>query len=185
MNKTNVLIIILLLFSSALIFADGAGGILFGTQTAELPLPFNISFKNNSMNLFYSGGFGYGISESNQIIGGFGYSFGDTLEDSDIGGIGGITIGHRLIGRPLFLALLVNIGAGGIAVNNENDIYSGHFVLFGELLLEAGIPVIPWCMVSGYMGYQVMGNVITGGFLDTFISYTPVIGVKISFGKFY
>jgi hypothetical protein len=185
MMKTIGLVCILLLCSSFFIFADGAGGILLGTQTAELPLPEGVIIRSNSMNIFYTGGFGYGIVESNQIIGGFGYSFGDSDYDDIAGGIGGVTLGHRIIGRPLFIALLLNLGAGGISINDEYNRNSGYFVLFSELLFEAGVPVMPWCMISGYVGYQVMGNVITGGFFDTFISYTPVIGIKISFGKFY
>jgi hypothetical protein len=181
MIKTIGLTCILLLCSFVFIFADGAGGMLLGIQKEDRPFPHEVSIRS----ILYYGGFGYGVVRSNYIFGGFGYWLGDQDYDNIAGGIGGAMFGLRFINRPLFVALFLNMGAGGIAVNVENHRDSMYFVLFGEILLEAGIPVTSKYMISGYVGYQVMENVISESGFDTFFSYNPVIGVRISIGKFY
>ncbi len=77
-------------------------------------------------------------------------------------------------------------GIGGIqfteAASSET---MGYLIVTEEIDLEIGLPVLPWFMPVFYDGYQVMGNVGPGKPFQDFFSYTPVIGVRFVFGKFY
>jgi hypothetical protein len=111
-----------------------------------------------------------------------------TMEETGIaGGFGGVINGYRLIKRPLNLSVLLFTGFGGISTGNyvaENG-GSGFFGVFLELDAEIGIPVTSWFMPVFYVGYQVIGNLIPGEFFSHFVSYTPVIGGRVSWGKMY
>ncbi|MBN1648459.1 MAG: hypothetical protein JW874_10525 [Spirochaetales bacterium] len=171
----------------ASVFARGAGGMMFGYQTLTYPfLDENYDIPGNNLDLSYFGGFGYGVSRDGVITGGFGFALMDMSGESGIaGGFGGVINGIQLIGWPVQLNLLTFIGFGGIYTgsNSENP-NAGFFALLGEVDLELGIPLTPWFMPSIYIGYQVAGNVIPGEIFTSFLSYTPVIGVRIAWGSF-
>jgi hypothetical protein len=54
-----------------------------------------------------------------------------------------------------------------------------------EITLELGIPINRWFMPSLYAGYQIAGNLAPGKPFEDFLVYTPVIGMRVAWGKFY
>ena len=181
-------ILVLILFSAMFAFADGGGGMYFGYQTSAYPfLSDNYSFENNSLGLAYYGGFGYGVTSNRTIVGGFGMAIMDIDNDSGIaGGFGGVISGFRLLKEPISLSLMSMTGFGGIYTGDyATDSGDGFFALSEELTLELGIPIISWFMPTVYAGYQIIANVIPGRMFQTFLSYTPVFGIRLQWGDFH
>ena len=189
MKRLTILIAAYLLFFAISAFADGGGGMMFGYQATDYPFLENYGIRDNDLGLIYYGGYGYGIDRRGNITGGFGVAIMDPgMEETGIsGGFGGVINGYRLIKRPLTIDALLFTGFGGISTGTYETESggSGFFGLFLELDLEVGIPVTSWFMPVIYAGYQVIGNLIPGDFFSHFISYAPVIGGRVSWGKMY
>jgi hypothetical protein len=186
-GKLMVLLALLLVPACAAIFADGAGGMYYGLQTAEYPFLKDYPVRNNSMGLSYYGGYGYGV-HGNTIIGGFGFAITDTDRETGIaGGFGGIINGVRFIDWPVTLSLISWTAIGGISTGNQesSDGEEGFFALMEEITLELGIPINRWFMPSVYAGYQIAGNLAPGAPFEDFVVYSPVFGVRMAWGKFY
>ncbi|MEW5814072.1 MAG: hypothetical protein AB1798_01585 [Spirochaetota bacterium] len=190
-NAREIIIVLsaifMLFIPGIVVFADGGGGITFGYQISQYPFFKNYTILNNNMGLIYYGGFGYGIQEKHGIKGGFGYVLMDAGNGSKItGGFGGIVNGLRIIRFPLHVAIVSWTGFGGVYTGRyETTAGKAFFCVSEELELEIGIPLLSWFMPTIYAGYQVTGNVIPGSLFQTFLSYTPVIGFRIVWGKFY
>lgn len=180
---------VLLAFSLSLssAFADGGGGTTWGMQAASYPFLDGYDVPNNSAGLVYYGGYGYGISGSHRINGGFGYVIADPLHDTGlIGGYGGVISGFRFLKLPVNLSLVSWTGFGGVytgALATPSN--RGYFCISEELSLELGLPIQRWLMPVVYAGYQVAGNIVPGTVFQSFLSYTPVFGVRVAWGKFY
>jgi hypothetical protein len=183
--KKNLFVLILLVLGMSFVIADGAGGFYSGYQVSSYPFIETTGFENNSMGLYYSGGFGYGISRNNIISGGFGYTlYGDADESTPIGGFGGVINGIRFLSFPINISLMSWTGFGGITnLSSEKD--EGSFAISEEITLEVGFPLFRWFAPSIYAGYQVIGSLGSGEPFDEFLSYTSVIGFRFQWGKFY
>ncbi len=187
-KKVVFLIFILAVMFLASVAANsgGGGGMLVGYQTSSYPFLEAYPVTNNSFDLIYYGGFGYGVSYDGAIAGGFGFAIMDVSGQSEIaGGFGGFISGLRLIERPINLSIVSWTGIGGISTG----IYSatgdeGFMGLLQEVTLEIGFPLLRWFMPTIYTGYQIAGNLIPGVPFRDFFSYTPVLGLRIQWGSF-
>ena len=189
MKKLILISIFVLIAGSLFAFGGGGGGIFFGYQTSNYPFleeSVQKDIPNNGLGLSYFGGFGWGADRDGIISGGFGMSVMDIDKDTGItGGFGGVINGLQILTWPVHLSLMSYTGFGGIYTGeNENNPDSGFFVLSEEIDVEVGIPIFKWFMPSIFAGYQVSGNVIPGKMFSSYLSYSPVMGVRISWGSF-
>ncbi len=189
---TALAVVFLLLLGVGTAAADsrggGAGGLIIGNQTSEYPFLEDYRIQNNNLGLTYIGGFGYGVTGGGGISGGFGIGVFDPY-DSDGGisaGFGGVIGGWRILRRPIYLTLTSWTGLGGVSLENAGRVSTAdsYFAIFQELTLEAGLPFVEWFTPTVYAGYQVIGNVLPGVIFRDFLSYTPVIGLRIGWGSF-
>jgi len=166
--------------------ADGAGGVTCGFQTASYPFLESVRVVNNNYGLAYYGGYGYGVRD-HMISGGFGYVIADpTGESGAVGGFGGVISGVRILRLPIQISIVSWTGFGGIYTGvDQYDRGRGFFCASEELSLEVGLPITRWLMPVVYAGYQVAGNLVPGPAFQAFFSYTPVVGVRLAWGKFY
>jgi hypothetical protein len=160
-------------------FARGAGGVTFGTQV------FSLGAANPDLGLMSLGGFGYGVSRWGQRIGGFGQAFlGFPRPGSYTAcGVGGLLAGQELRAGPVVVGLNLLLGAGGMG-SSFFPPYGGYAIGFGEVTLDAGIALAPWMLVSAYGGMQAMTNLIPGRPFSNVVIYSPVAGVRLSWGWF-
>lgn len=167
-------------------FADGGGGFFYGLQSPEYPFLEGFSIRSSSPGLMYTGGYGYGASR-HEVHGGFGVGFSDSEQNpSVLGGYGGVIQGLRGRLGPVNLMLTSWTGIGGIKFTGGLDASTrSYLILSEELDLELGLAVFRWFMPSVYAGYQVMGNLTPGQPFADFFTYTPVFGLRFTFGKFY
>jgi hypothetical protein len=181
---TLILLIISTGFTSA---AGGGGGMSFGYQTLTYPFLERYPVVNNSLELIYYGGFGYGVSSNRTITGGFGFAIMDVAGESEIaGGFGGFLTGYRLLDRPVNISFMSWTGLGGISTGVlPVGEYEGFFALLQEVTVEIGIPLVRWFMPTVFAGYQIAGNLIPGAPFITFFTYTPVIGFRLQWGSFF
>jgi len=162
--------VLLALLPAAVAGAGGAGGVGFGAQQ------YSRSLSSEDLGMAYIQGFGYGVDEDGNRVGGFGMAllsgYGQVA-----GGVGGMVVGHEWNIGPLMAALSLWGGVGGAAAGG-----GGYMLLFGEGELELGIRVLPWMQIVGYAGYQVWGNLIPGVPFQSARLNTPVFGVRVAFG---
>ncbi len=186
-SRALLLVAIALSLPALAVLADGCGGMFGGLQTSEYPFLKDYPVRNNSMGLAYYGGFGYGVHDRT-ITGGFGFAVADTNGDTGIsGGFGGVINGFQLIQWPVTVSLISWTALGGIHTGEQKSAegYDGFFSFLEEITLELGIPFSRWFMPTFYMGYQFAGNLIPGTPFDDFFTYTPVVGIRVAWGKFY
>jgi hypothetical protein len=186
MNKKLIIVILCILIISAPVWAGGGGGMLLGYQTSRYPFLAQYEVANNSLDLLYYGGYGYGVSWQGSIAGGFGFAIMDVSGASKIaGGFGGFMAGIELIDRPVNLSLVSWTGFGGLSTGIYSaDGHDGFFAILEEITLEVGFPIVRWFMPTVYVGYQVAGNVIPGVPFSSFLSYTPVVGFRMQWGNY-
>ena len=181
--KKILYILLLLSVVPCVAFSDGGGGVFLGKQQASYPMLEHLSVPNNSLGLSYYGGCGYGVSSDNTITGGFGVAVVPEDASTGIGGgFGGLVNGFRILRWPLTLQVVNYAGLGGFSTGAEAADFFG---FFEELTVEVGIPLARWFMPTLFAGYQVIGRFASGNELFDVFSYTPVVGVKISWGDFY
>lgn len=187
MAKKICLLGIVLLLSYTAAFADGGGGVFYGQQVTQYPFFENYDITNNTMGLIYYGGFGYGIDEEEIIKGGFGMTIYDpTWQSGIVGGFGGVIAGLRILKLPINISVISYTGFGGLYSGKHKETpNSGFFAISEEINLEIGVPIFKWFMPVIYAGYQIQGNVLPGRLFESFLSYTPVLGVKMTWGIFY
>ena len=186
-RKIGFLLALFIAVGATAASADGARGIYYGLQTSEYPFLKDYPIRNNSLGLACYGGYGYGV-HGNTITGGFGFAITDTDGDTGIaGGFGGVINGVRFIDRPVTVSLISWTAIGGISTGNREsgDGEEGFFAFREEITLELGIPINRWFMPSLYAGYQIAGNLAPGTPFEDFLVYTPVIGMRVAWGKFY
>ncbi len=159
-------------------FAGGAGGVLYG-----IPY-FDPAFSNANVALRYTGGFGYAIDGDGRRFGGFGMGFfGDSEMGGMAGGVGGVVSGQEFQLGPITLAVNVMTGLGGIG-NDAVGMPGGYLIGFAQVDAECGVALWPWMRVSVYGGMQGMTNLLPGIPLQSFLYYTPVVGVRVAWGGF-
>jgi hypothetical protein len=186
-NKIAILLVLFLALPVLSGLADGCGGVFYGLQTSAYPFLKDYPVRNNSLGLAYYGGYGYGVHDRS-IIGGFGFAFTDTDGDTGVaGGFGGVVNGFRFVRWPVNLSLVSWTAVGGISTGNheDGDSEDGYFAILEEVTLELGFPISRWFMPTLYAGYQVAGNLIPGAPFRDLLVYTPVVGVRLAWGKFY
>lgn len=186
-KKLAVLLALYIALAGTAGFTDGAGGMYYGLQTSEYPFLKDYPVRNNSLGLAYYGGYGYGV-HGHTITGGFGFAITDTDGDTGIaGGFGGVINGVRFIDWPVTVSLISWTAIGGISTGNQEggDGEEGFFAFVEEITLELGIPINRWFMPSLYAGYQIAGNLAPGTPFEDFLVYTPVVGMRVAWGKFY
>lgn len=190
MRKVKYLVVFILIFMTADVVwakSGGGGGMLIGYQTSTYPFLEKYPLANNSLELIYYGGFGYGVSRDGRITGGFGYAIMDVAGSSKIaGGFGGFVAGYRFLDAPVNLSIVSWTGLGGISTG-VLPVYGfkGFFALLQEVTIEVGLPIIRWFMPTIFAGYQIAGNMIPGVPFRAFFSYTPVVGFRLQWGSFY
>jgi len=187
MKKLLLVFILIMMITSVWAKGGGAGGTFFGYQMSSYPfLDESVEILNNSFGLSYFGGFGYGAGSDGVIHGGFGMAIKDPVYESGItGGFGGVINGVQLITTLVHLNVMSYTGFGGVYTgNNAANKDTWFFVILEEVDLELGIPLFSWFMPVVYIGYQIAGNILPGDMLSSFISYTPVMGVRLAWGSF-
>ncbi len=178
MKRITTLLVLAAFLPLAAYAQGGAGGVTVGTQI------FNPAAANYDLGLFTMGGFGYGVTAAGQRIGGFGQAFINISPDrSTAGGVGGILVGQELRAGPAILGATLLAGLGGMG-SSFFPPYRGYFIGFGELTLDAGLTLTPWMLLSVYGGMQVAANFIPGRPFSDALFYSPVAGVRISWGSF-
>lgn len=188
MIKRFFVLLLIICAVSVVTYGDGAGGAYFGFQTSKYPFLDNYDITGNTLGLVYYGGYGYGVSYyNNTIAGGFGYAIMDVDGETGIaGGFGGFLTGYRIIDFPINLTLMSWTGLGGIYTGTyEGAEGKGFFCISEEITVELGIPLLGWFMPTVFAGYQVTASLIPGRPFSTFLSYTPVIGLRLQWGDFY
>jgi len=86
---------------------------------------------------------------------------------------------------PVHAALVSWTGFGGIFAGNRGaSAGRGYFVGFEEVDLEVGFRLSSWFMPCAFVGYQVTGNLIPGLPLQERVTYAPVAGVRVAWGRF-
>ena len=171
-GQTVLAVVLLALLPACIAGAGGAGGVGFGAQY------FSPSISSSSLGMAYIAGFGYGVDEGGSRIGGFGMALFSALGRS-AGGVGGMLVGHEWRGGPVVFAFNLLGGVGGAASGG-----GGYMLLFGQADLELGAAVLPWMQVVLYAGYQAWGNLIPGIPFVSARLFSPVVGVRVSWGGF-
>jgi hypothetical protein len=163
--------------------AEGAGGVLFGMVKPA----WNPSFMPDTrmpVDLEYFGGYGYGVGEQGNIVGGFGMAFLDSTGDRMAGGAGGMIAGYRLVGeRFIHLDLAARLGLGGMGSDGGSG-WEGHAIIYAEPVAELGIGLTPWMRVSATLGYQFIGSFAPGKLFSDVVLRSPTIGFTVTWGDF-
>ena len=168
---------------AALASAEGAGGLLFGVAKPG----WNPNFMPEPQmpaDLEYFGGYGYGISERGNIVGGFGMAIMDYAVDRMAGGAGGMIVGWRLV-RDSFIHvdLVARLGLGGMAAYSGKG-WKGFAIYYVEPLGEIGIGLTPWMHLSATLGYQLIGNFVPGKPSSDIFMRSPTLGFTLTWGVF-
>ena len=158
--------------------ATSGGGVTSGTHT------FVDGFSSHDLQATTVGGFGYAASSRGTRIGGFGLSIADRSAPDDlIGGFGGFITGQELALGPVTIAIASWTGVGGVRALGVPGTGS-YFAVFEEVVLELGVAPLPWMQLVGYAGFQLVGSILPGFFLNETITYTPSIGLRVVWGSF-
>jgi hypothetical protein len=59
-----------------------------------------------------------------------------------------------------------------------------YLAYFGEGTFELGIKIFSWLQVSGYAGWQVLGNLFNFEPCNPADPFQPVAGFRVTWGKF-
>jgi hypothetical protein len=162
----------------ASVFAGGAGGVTAGYQY------FAPSVSSGDYQERFDGGFGYGVTHDGRRIGGFGLAFYSETDPGMLaGGVGGLITGQEVRLGNVTLAATLWTGIGGLATRTLG-FEPGYLIGFAELDIEAGIAIFRWFQISAYAGMQVMGNLTPGRPFTEALYYSPVLGVRTSWGSF-
>lgn len=166
--------------------ADGAGGVLIGRSMSSHPLALRYALPSRGAELTYFGGWGYGAERHGVLNGGFGIALVDRDSASGAaGGVGGFITGLRLMRSPVHLALVSWTGFGGLYAGTTGPHAGrGYVVGFEEVDLELGLRLSSWFMPVLYAGYQLTGNLLPGLPLEERVTYAPVAGVRVAWGRF-
>lgn len=166
--------------------ADGAGGILMGRTMGSHPLALQYDLPSNAGELVYFGGYGYGTERHGVLSGGFGIAILDRDSANGVaGGVGGFITGLRLMRSPVHVALVSWTGVGGIFAGRLGTSPGrGYVVGFEEVDLEIGLRLSSWFMPCAFVGYQLTGNLVPGRPLQERVTYAPVAGVRVAWGRF-
>jgi hypothetical protein len=171
--------------------ADAAwgGGVLAGYQAFSYPFLDELGGWNNDQRLAFYGGYGYGVTESGFIRGGFGGLIDDSRKAYTGGIVGGVVLGKQFIAKPVSLSLMSWTGFGPISTTWGTETFSvdgetGFICLMQEIDIEVGIPVFTWFMPTFYAGVQIVGNILDWDTFNSFASYTPIFGIRLQLGKF-
>jgi hypothetical protein len=183
-SMKKIILIASILLMTMCLSAEGAGGLFSSSQTEDLDWmidDFDLSYGATGLESF--GGFGYGVGEDGDIVGGFGIVFENQDSETQVfGAFGGIINGYKVISSPINLVVASWTGVGVYdmteALNNSSGIG-----LFEELSLEIGLPVTGWFMPSVYAGYQWILP-LTGRDIFNPVSASPVVGVRLQWGAF-
>jgi hypothetical protein len=173
--------------SCGTLLADGAGGMFLGYYMGGHPLVQHYNLPSNAPDLMYFGGYGYGVARRGVMNGGFGLAYLDSEGTSGAaGGMGGFITGLRILRAPLHLALVSWTGVGGWYTGRlAPSPKRGYFVGMEEVDFEVGLPIAPWFMPTAFVGYQVVGNLVPGLPFRSSLTYTPVAGIRLAWGRFW
>ncbi|MEM5948244.1 hypothetical protein WKV44_06785 [Spirochaetia bacterium 38H-sp] len=77
----------------------------------------------------------------------------------------------------------LKIGAGTIQIYSDygfiRELITGTFEATGEITIQA----TDWFYISGFAGYQIIGNYSPGKPFADFLSYSPVLGIRLALGE--
>lgn len=162
--------------------ADGAGGLRYGRQYVDL------GYASSDLGIGTAGGFGYGVSEDGQRVGGFGFIlYSDKGSRQYLGGVGGLITGGQGRFGPLIVGLDLLLGLGGAGLSDAADggNAAGMMLAYGELELSVGLAFTRWMQIAAYAGFQGMANLFPGDAFRSFQYYSPTVGMRLLWGKFY
>ena len=171
-RQTVLAALLLSILPACIATAGGAGGVGFGAQY------FSPAISSASLGMTYIMGFGYGVDYDGSRIGGFGMAL-LAEPNRSAGGVGGMLVGHEWRAGPVVFAFNLLGGVGGVAYGG-----GGYMLLFGQADLELGAAVLPWMQVVAYAGYQAWGNLVPGVPFASAKLFTPVVGVRVSWGGY-
>jgi hypothetical protein len=162
--------LLLALLPVSLALAGGWGGVSAGGQY------FERGFAGPTMGVSTIEGYGYGVNEEGDRVGGFGLGMLSS-PSWGTGGVGGLLLGHEWWLGPLVIGFTLEGGVGGTSFGR-----AGYMLIFGQADIDIGIAVLPWMQVVAYAGYQTAGNVFPGAPFANVNLAAPVLGVRIAWG---
>jgi hypothetical protein len=162
--------LVLALLPAARALAGGWGGV-----DASGPY-FDGGFEGPTLGITTMEGYGYGVNEEGDRVGGFGMGILSTA-GAGRGGVGGLLLGHEWWIGPLVVGFNLQGGIGGTSVRD-----AGYVLLFGQAEIDVGIAVLPWMQIVAYVGYQTAGSLFPGTSFTSVSFSAPVLGVRIAWG---
>lgn len=184
--------ILLLLFIciSTMMFAEGAGGVMYGTWTNSA------LFSSSAADVEFIGAYGYGVNSDGFKTGGFGLMLSEEVATDNYsftGAFGGLISGYQFGFDPVYIGIDLWTGIGythdGTAdyydYNPETQGVDGLTVL-GMVSAEVGVQVFKWMAVGVVGGMQVLLPISELRHFEEGVStmYSPFVALKISWGSF-
>ena len=210
MIRQACITLLLMLIVSTSAVAVGGGGIEIVTNAGSDAVP-SLAEKISgdawldipTASIAGVGGFGYGVTNDNFKIGGFGFAFWSNEISKPVpafgvewkglaGGFGGVILGSQFALRPIVFALNTRLGVGGISVDlrtyppqdNATINSFGTLGFYGNVDAEIGLALGGNMLISGYAG-------VSGILSLTFTSpsvlplLVPMYGIRITWGDFW
>jgi hypothetical protein len=190
MNKYIVIGILVLIAAFPVTAETGYGiGVHAGYQLLSYPFLENLKGWNNDSPLAFYGGYGYHVTDGGMIAGGFGSLIVDRRETDTGGAVGGFILGKRYTAGPVNVSIISWTGFGPVSTawgveDLSIDGETGFICFMEEVDLEIGVPLFHWLMPTAYVGFQVIGNIHEWDNFNGFVSYAPIVGIRLQFGEF-
>ena len=159
--------------------AFAAGGVSWGEQYLVPECP---ELSNYVTDAQFTAVYGYGTTGFGMRNGGFVLGVRAPGEDTSWeGGFIGAISGQELRVGPFMVALNLWTGVGGL--HGPFESCDPSFAFFGQADLELGFRLFRGVWMVGYAGMQAIADVLTWQPVSTAVYYTPVAGVRLSFGR--
>jgi hypothetical protein len=179
MNLRKTAAVLVVLAGLPLAAAFGAGGVSWGEQylLPEYPELSNYCTAAQFTSVYGYATTGFGMRNGVFVLGVRAPGDEVSWEGGFIGGISG----QELRVGPFMLAVNLWTGLGGI--DRPFDLEDARFALFGQADLELGFRLFRGVWMVGYAGMQAMADILTWQPVSTAVYYTPVAGLRLSFGR--
>jgi hypothetical protein len=179
MSFRRIAVIVVVLAGLPFAAAFAAGGVSWGEQylPPDYPELANYGTDVQCTAVYGYATTGFGMRNGGFVLGMRGPSDGCDWEGGFIGAISG----QELKLGPFLLAANLWTGIGG--TRRAFDAADGSFALFGQLDVEMGFRVFRGVHVVGYAGMQAIADVLSWDPVAASVSYTPVVGVRLAFGR--
>lgn len=177
---------VLFMCASLMMFAEGAGGVMYGNWTGSA------LFSNTDADIEFTAGFGYGVDEKGFKTGGFGLYLSEEDRYNSFafsGAYGGLISGYQYSLDPVYIGLDLWAGIGYTQDSYDyttNTSRFGGVSFMGLISAEAGVQVFPWMAIALVGGVQAILPFSEIRHLDEGSSslYSTFLALKVSWGSF-